>query len=91
MANHVAGRCVEMMGGVGFIKDYPVEKFYRDAKIGEYLHVHLHVQYMSNNIMTSVQLYFCACRSNLRGTLKHPAQHYCQVHGRGIQESVKRY
>ena len=35
MANHVAGRCVEMMGGVGFVKDYPVEKFYRDAKIGE--------------------------------------------------------
>jgi alkylation response protein AidB-like acyl-CoA dehydrogenase len=25
-----------MMGGVGFIKDYPVEKFYRDAKIGKY-------------------------------------------------------
>ena len=25
-----------MMGGVGFIKDYPVEKFYRDAKIGMY-------------------------------------------------------
>ena len=24
-----------MMGGVGFIKDYPVEKFYRDAKIGK--------------------------------------------------------
>ena len=36
MANHVTGRCVEMMGGVGFIKDYPVEKFYRDAKIGKY-------------------------------------------------------
>ena len=36
MANNVAGRCVEMMGGVGFIKDYPVEKFYRDAKIGKY-------------------------------------------------------
>ena len=35
MANHVAGRCIEMMGGVGFIKDYPVEKFYRDAKIGK--------------------------------------------------------
>lgn len=22
------------MGGVGFMKDYPAEKFYRDAKIG---------------------------------------------------------
>ena len=26
---------MEMMGGVGFVKDYPVEKFYRDSKIGE--------------------------------------------------------
>ena len=23
------------MGGVGFVKDYPVEKFYRDCKIGK--------------------------------------------------------
>lgn len=23
------------MGGVGFTKDYPVEKFYRDCKIGK--------------------------------------------------------
>ncbi|XP_041477493.1 short/branched chain specific acyl-CoA dehydrogenase, mitochondrial-like [Lytechinus variegatus] len=27
-------KCVEWMGGVGFTKDYPVEKFYRDCKIG---------------------------------------------------------
>lgn len=25
------------MGGVGFTKDYPVEKYYRDCKIGKYL------------------------------------------------------
>ena len=24
------------MGGVGFTKDYPIEKFYRDCKVGEY-------------------------------------------------------
>ena len=35
VANHVAGRCVEILGGVGFIKDFPTEKFFRDAKIGE--------------------------------------------------------
>jgi alkylation response protein AidB-like acyl-CoA dehydrogenase len=29
-------RCrVEFLGGVGFTKDYPVEKFFRDAKIGK--------------------------------------------------------
>jgi alkylation response protein AidB-like acyl-CoA dehydrogenase len=25
---------VELHGGYGYTKDYPVEKFYRDAKIG---------------------------------------------------------
>ncbi len=25
---------MEIFGGVGFTKDYPVEKLYRDAKIG---------------------------------------------------------
>ena len=24
-----------ILGGVGFTRDYPVEKFYRDAKIGK--------------------------------------------------------
>ena len=30
----VASRAIEILGGVGFTKDYPVEKLYRDAKIG---------------------------------------------------------
>jgi short/branched chain acyl-CoA dehydrogenase len=34
MAETVASRAVEVLGGVGFTKDYPVEKLYRDAKIG---------------------------------------------------------
>jgi short/branched chain acyl-CoA dehydrogenase len=34
VAEHVASRAVEVLGGVGFTKDYPVEKLYRDAKIG---------------------------------------------------------
>lgn len=34
IAETVASRAVEIFGGVGFTKDYPVEKFYRDAKIG---------------------------------------------------------
>jgi len=29
-------KCIELMGGVGFSKQYPVEKFYRDCKIGQY-------------------------------------------------------
>jgi len=34
VAERVASRAVEVVGGVGFTKDYPVEKLYRDAKIG---------------------------------------------------------
>jgi short-chain 2-methylacyl-CoA dehydrogenase len=34
IAEEVASHAVEILGGVGFTKDYPVEKLYRDAKIG---------------------------------------------------------
>ena len=34
IAEQVASQAVEILGGVGFTKDYPVEKLYRDAKIG---------------------------------------------------------
>ena len=34
VAERTASRAVEVLGGVGFTKDYPVEKLYRDAKIG---------------------------------------------------------
>jgi len=34
VAQKVASVAVEWMGGVGFTKEYPLEKFYRDAKIG---------------------------------------------------------
>ena len=33
-AERVASRAVEVFGGAGFVKDAPVEKLYRDAKIG---------------------------------------------------------
>src|SRR5580765_7293471 len=34
-AERVASLAVEVYGGSGFVKDYPVEKLYRDAKIGK--------------------------------------------------------
>jgi len=34
VAEDTASKAVEIFGGVGFTKDYPVEKLYRDAKIG---------------------------------------------------------
>ncbi len=33
-AERCASQAVELYGGYGYVKDYPVEKFYRDAKIG---------------------------------------------------------
>lgn len=35
VAERVASHAVEVYGGYGFVKDYPVEKYYRDAKIGK--------------------------------------------------------
>jgi alkylation response protein AidB-like acyl-CoA dehydrogenase len=29
----VANEAVQIFGGYGFVKDYPVEKFYRDSKL----------------------------------------------------------
>jgi butyryl-CoA dehydrogenase/short/branched chain acyl-CoA dehydrogenase len=34
-AERVASLAVEVLGGSGFVRDYPVEKLYRDAKIGK--------------------------------------------------------
>ncbi|HQJ46921.1 MAG TPA: acyl-CoA dehydrogenase family protein, partial [Ignavibacteriaceae bacterium] len=33
IAEKAASEAVQILGGYGFIKDYPVEKFYRDAKL----------------------------------------------------------
>lgn len=35
IAERVASRALEVYGGYGFIKEFPAEKFYRDAKIGK--------------------------------------------------------
>lgn len=35
VAERVASLCVEFFGGVGFTKEYPAEKYFRDAKIGK--------------------------------------------------------
>jgi butyryl-CoA dehydrogenase/short/branched chain acyl-CoA dehydrogenase len=35
VAERVASLAVEVYGGYGFVKDYPVEKYFRDSKIGK--------------------------------------------------------
>ena len=33
-AEHIASQAIDLFGGYGFVQDYPVEKFFRDSKIG---------------------------------------------------------
>src|SRR5438477_9975814 len=35
VAEGISSLCLEIFGGYGFTKDYPVEKYFRDAKIGK--------------------------------------------------------
>lgn len=44
VAEHVASAALELYGGYGFIKDFPIEKFYRDAKIGKIYEGTSHMQ-----------------------------------------------
>jgi alkylation response protein AidB-like acyl-CoA dehydrogenase len=34
-AEHITSLALQLFGGYGYVKDYPVEKLYRDAKIGQ--------------------------------------------------------
>lgn len=34
VAEKAASKCVEWLGGIGFTRDFPAEKYYRDCKIG---------------------------------------------------------
>jgi alkylation response protein AidB-like acyl-CoA dehydrogenase len=47
IAETVASRAIEVFGGAGFTKDYPVEKLYRDAKIGRIYEGTSHMQMMT--------------------------------------------
>jgi len=33
MVNRVVGKCLQLHGGYGFTKDYPIERMYRDARV----------------------------------------------------------
>ena len=35
VAERVSSQCINMLGGVGFTKEFPAEKFFRDCKIGQ--------------------------------------------------------
>ncbi|MBM3774578.1 MAG: acyl-CoA dehydrogenase [Acidobacteria bacterium] len=47
IAEKAASRAIEIFGGVGITKDYPVEKLYRDAKIGRIYEGTTNIQLMT--------------------------------------------
>ena len=47
VAERVASAAVNLFGGYGFVRDYPVEKFYRDAKIGQIYEGTTHMQLLT--------------------------------------------
>jgi short-chain 2-methylacyl-CoA dehydrogenase len=47
IAEKAASKAIEVHGGVGFTKDYPVEKLYRDAKIGRIYEGTTNIQLMT--------------------------------------------
>lgn len=47
VAEFVASKAVEILGGNGFTREYPVEKFYRDAKIGSIYEGTTHMQLLT--------------------------------------------
>jgi alkylation response protein AidB-like acyl-CoA dehydrogenase len=55
VAERVASLAVNLFGGYGFVKDYPVEKLYRDAKIGQIYEgtSNLQLQTIAKQILTT--------------------------------------
>jgi alkylation response protein AidB-like acyl-CoA dehydrogenase len=53
VAERVASLAVNLFGGNGFVKEYPVEKLYRDAKIGQIYEgtTNLQLQTIAKNIL----------------------------------------
>jgi len=47
VAERVASQAVEVFGGNGFVRDYPAEKYYRDAKIGKIYEGTTNIQLMT--------------------------------------------
>jgi alkylation response protein AidB-like acyl-CoA dehydrogenase len=54
VAQTITSACIDLFGGYGFTKEYPVEKFYRDSKIGTIYEgtSNMQLQTIAKNILT---------------------------------------
>ena len=64
----MASLAVNLFGGYGFVKDYPVEKLYRDAKIGQIY------EGTSNLQLQTIARQILAEARSLRQLLTQPSQ-----------------
>lgn len=55
VASITTSKCMEWMGGVGFTKAYPVEKYYRDAKIGWFGYLYLIVVQTDSRMLLKIE------------------------------------
>ncbi|BBM88211.1 acyl-CoA dehydrogenase [Candidatus Uabimicrobium amorphum] len=46
-AERISSKAIEILGGYGYTKEYPIEKFYRDSKIGQIYEGTTHMQLMT--------------------------------------------
>ena len=53
IANEIASRSLELFGGYGFSKDFPAEKYFRDAKIGQ---IYEGTSFMQLNTIAKIML-----------------------------------
>jgi len=53
LAERVSSKCINMLGGVGYTKDFLIEKYYRDSKIGQIYEGtnNIHLQTIANLIL----------------------------------------
>eukprot|EP00026_Physarum_polycephalum_P008614 Phypoly_transcript_08705.p1 GENE.Phypoly_transcript_08705~~Phypoly_transcript_08705.p1 ORF type:complete len:372 (+),score=56.42 Phypoly_transcript_08705:335-1450(+) len=55
VAERVASKCINMLGGVGFTKEFPAEKFFRDCKVGQIYEgtTNIQLQTIAKNVLSS--------------------------------------
>src|SRR5713101_5030425 len=60
-AERITSKAIELFGGYGYVKDYPVEKYWRDSKIGAIYEGTSNMQLQTIAKLIMGKRLFCAC------------------------------
>ena len=69
-AEHVTSKAIEVYGGYGFTREYPVEKYFRDQKVGQIYEGTTNMQLL---VIAKQLLGRCSCGRSARGPRDRPA------------------